>query len=486
MRARRLFVAAAAVTVLAGCSSEPLLPTAQETPVAHAQQRAATAAPVAPVVLETAGGRASRGTVAAGGGDSHYNYAPAVMQDGGAVRLWWCSQLGSAGPPGDDILYASAPTLDGPFRSPRAVFTGSRRGFDAVHTCDPSVLRIDGTYYLYYTGSAGGHAHGNAIGLAVSTDGRHWQRRVKPIATASGLDPKANKYGIGQPAALKLGAWFYLMYTDTTEPGAGPNGAGQFVLRAHDAAFTKDVQTLTANGFQARDAHPVKKSIVDAFSADWMWVDALNAFAVAHETKSGTTITFLGADLTAAPYEPVVLTGPWQEGPGLARTADGHAVIPVDDPCGRVPLDVLRATVNPAAPTNMVHFGLDVTGADGCGTVERALNTLRGYAFPSPQRTMDLVVGSGVVRVDRRSVAAKLAVAVLDHPVPALAGVPVLARLKPGAPARTAPGRGVGLLLDDGKLWTVPAAAAALNASATATVTPEEFDGYAGGTLSFR
>ena len=276
-------MAAAVALLLAGCSVEPGLPKAQETPVAHAQQ-GVPAPPAAPAVLGTENARTSNHAVAAAGGDSHYNYAPAVMRDGGAVRLWWCSQLGSAGPPGDDIIYATAPTVNGPFRAPRAVFSGSRHGFDAMHTCDPSVLRIDGVYYLYYTGSAGGHAHGNAIGLATSTDGTHWKRRPAPILTASGLDPKANTYGIGQPSALKLGAWFYLMYTDTTEPGAGPNGAGQFVVRAHDAAFTVDVQTMTATGFQPRDAHPVKRSIVDAFSADWMWVDALAAFAVAHET----------------------------------------------------------------------------------------------------------------------------------------------------------------------------------------------------------
>ena len=482
-------MAAAAVAVLAGCSTEPDMP--GESPVAHAQERAnrePTAQAEAPVALTTAHGRASQGIVAAGGGDSHYNYAPAVLQDKGVVRLWWCSQLGSAGPPGDDILYATAKDVNGPFRSPHAVFTGSRRGFDAVHTCDPSVIRVKGTYYLYYTGSAGGHAHGNAIGLATSTDGKHWKRRANPIVTASGLDPKANTYGIGQPSALALGGWFYLMYTDTTEPGAGPNGAGQFVLRARDAAFTADVQTLTETGFQPRDAHPVKRSIVDAFSADWMWVDALDAFAVAHETAKGTTITFLGPELTGAPYEPLVIAGPWQEGPGLARGPDGHAVIPADDPCGRIPLDVLRATTNAAAPTNIVHFGLDVVGAAGCATPERALATLHGYAFPSPQRTIDLVVGTGVVRIDRRAVAVRLASHMLDKPVPALAHVPVLAHLKPGMPARSAPGRGTGLLLDDGKLWTVSSKdVAALNSSPLLVVTPDRYDSYAGGvSLAFR
>lgn len=113
---------------------------------------------------------------------------------------------------------------------------------------------------------------------------------------------------------------------------------------------------------------------------------------------------------------------------------------------------------------------------------------MRGYAYPSPQRTIDLVVGDGVVRIDRRSVAAQLAAHLLDHPVPALAGAPVLAHLRPGAPAWTATGHGVGLVLDDGKLYPVPSAkVAALNSSSVLAVTPERFGSYAGGpSLAFR
>ena len=97
-----------------------------------------------------------------------------------------------------------------------------------------------------------------------------------------------------------LGGWFYLMYTDTTGPARARNGAGQFVLRAHDAAFS--VGRAGAHRVRvpaAATTQPVKQSIVDAFSADWMWVDALHAFAVAHETTAGTTITFLGPDLVS-------------------------------------------------------------------------------------------------------------------------------------------------------------------------------------------
>ena len=193
-------MAAAAVAVLAACSTEQGLPHSGHAPVAHAEQTASQPAqPTAPITLATGKPRTSRGTVAAGGGDSHYNYAPAVIRDDtGTIRLWWCSQLGDAGPPGDDILYATARTADGPFRSPRAVFTGSRRGFDAMHTCDPSVVVVGGTYYLYYTGVGGRprprqrdrprHQHGRhalARAAAPSRSSRRPGSTPRPTPTAS-------------------------------------------------------------------------------------------------------------------------------------------------------------------------------------------------------------------------------------------------------------------------------------------------------------
>ena len=51
------------------------------------------------VKLATGDARQSGGVIAAGGADAVYNYGPTVMLDRGQVRMWWCSQYGSA-PPG--------------------------------------------------------------------------------------------------------------------------------------------------------------------------------------------------------------------------------------------------------------------------------------------------------------------------------------------------------------------------------------------------
>ncbi|NKQ53688.1 beta-xylosidase [Amycolatopsis sp. K13G38] len=479
-----LLAATLSAAGLAGCTNGTSQTRAEGTADVSLGGTKAPAIP-ADVTLHTSGSRES-GVVAAGGPGAPYNYGPTVMLDGGGARMWWCSQYPTAPPPGDDILYGEAPTPDGPFTGPGgavppAVLSGDPGQFDGAHTCDPSVIRVNGIYYMYYTGAAGDHALGNAIGLATRIDGITWTRANGPIVSPSHDVHRDNLYGAGQPSAVYRDGWFYLMFTDTTGRAAGWNGAGQFLLRARDPAFTANVEALGDNGFQAAPNSARTRSVVDAFSADLMWVDALDAFAIAHETQDGTTITFAGADFTASPYRPVVIPGAWQEGPGLLRQPDGHAPVSATDPCGTVPLDVVRATTigQAGAPTDLRRFGIDVTGVNGCADTAHALTVLDGFAMPSPARTMDLVVAGHIVRVDRRSVAEQLARHVLDSRMEILDRVPVAARLVAGARAITAPGLGLGLLLDDGKLWPAhPDSVAEVNGSRIETVTPAEWRSY--------
>jgi hypothetical protein len=85
------------------------------------------------------------------GSNSVYDYAPSIMQDG-KYRMWWC---GAAVGPGDNILYAESTNVNGPYKAPNGtdgwavVLKGTNNGtsFDSLHTCDPSVLRVNGTYF---------------------------------------------------------------------------------------------------------------------------------------------------------------------------------------------------------------------------------------------------------------------------------------------------------------------------------------------------
>ncbi|GGS60560.1 beta-xylosidase [Actinokineospora fastidiosa] len=475
-----------ALLVVAGCTTgtgvvEPPPPGERVTTTPPAVQPR----PAAPAPLGTDRGRQSKGVVAAGSAGAPYNYAPTLLREGGKYRMWWCSQLGSAAPPGDDLLLAETTDLAKPFRGPdgsggQAVFSGSRTGFDGMHTCDPSVIRVGGIYYLYYTGAAGDHAHGNAIGLATSTDGKRWTRANggRPIVTSARDELRDNAYGAGQPAAVFLDGRFHLMFTDTTGRAAGWNGAGQFVLRSSDPAFRSGVEVLGPDGFvPGGTGGPRLRSVVDAFSVDFMWVDALAAFAIAHETDGGTTLTFWDREFRTQPYDPVLVPGPWAEGPGLVRNGSGHAVPSRTDPCDRVPVDLVRATRVEAAPTDLAHFGLDLTDTAACDDPARILAALDGFAVPSPRRTVDVIRGGRVLRVERRSVAERISYRVLPR-VPGLDAVPVAAHLPAGAPAVRAGSR-VGFVLDDGRLWTITdPVLLAVNGSRATEISQAEWDAY--------
>ncbi|MFD6796147.1 MULTISPECIES: family 43 glycosylhydrolase [Prauserella salsuginis group] len=442
------------------------------------------------LALEVDRRRQSGGVVAHGGADAPYNYGPTVMRDGDTTRMWWCSQYGRARPPGDDLLHARSGGLDGPFRAPgggipEVVLSGAPGSFDGKHTCDPSVIRVNGMYYLYYTGAAGSHDHGNAIGLATSTDGRSWKRTGSPIVRAAHDTNRDNTYGAGQPAVVHVDGWFYLMFTDTTGDAAGWNGAGQFVLRAKEPTFSGNVEALGPDGFTGVDgtAAPRQRSVVDAFSADLTWIDAMDAFGIAHQTDRGTTVTFWNRDFSAQPYAPVVLPVPWKEGPGLVRSPQGHAPVSTESPCGRVPIDVVQATRTgrAGAPTGLRHFGADAYGFEGCRTVNGALAALDGFAVPSPERTMDVIADGRVLRVERRSVAEALSLRVLDDRLPVLDEADVAARLPAEARVVESP-EGRGFLLGD-TIWPVTGASAenafAANGSEPERISTEQWRTHA-------
>ncbi len=436
------------------------------------------------LALKTENGRQSPGVVIAGAADASYNYAPAVMLENGKVRTWWCSQLSAALPGGDDVLYSEGGSLDGPMSTAVPVFSGSGTSFDAMHTCDPSLVKIGSTYYMYYTGaSRDNHANGSSVGVATSQDGLSWSRanNGQSIVVPSGDVIRENTYGAGQQSAVYLDGWVYLMFTDTTGLASHQNGAGQYVLRSKDPTFATGVEALGQSGFQPVSAtnKPRTRSVVEAFSADWMWIDAASTWAIAHSTEHGTTVTFWNKDFTRHPFNPVLIPGIWREGPGLARTPQGHAPVDPADPCGRVSLDVLRSTVDGSAnaPTNITRFGLDAVGLKGCASSDEA-SALNGFAMPSPERTVDVVVGGKVVRFERRSVAEKFARAVLANRPTGVDYLKVAARVPAGAPAVANPDGVVGLLIED-KLWVIGSVEAAnLNSSAVKQVTAEQWERY--------
>ena len=262
-----------------------------------------------------------------------YNYAPAVIHDAAGYHMYWCG-----GVAGDYILHRQAPTLHGPWVSSSFWHaddvalqpTGHAADFDALHTCDPNVLKLGERYYLYYTGEQvdGGLS---TIGVAVSADAVHFERvgAGRPIVTPAetNVDWAAHHltYGAGQPAAVYVAPYVYLSFTDSTGGGANPiNGAGQFVLRSRDPAFAAGVEELTARGWAPRapGEHTAEYSILESFGIDLAYDRSSGLLvAVSDRTRGHTMVVVLepGTFRTLATSD---LALDWREGPGLAAEAD--------------------------------------------------------------------------------------------------------------------------------------------------------------------
>lgn len=319
-----------------------------------------------------------------------YDYVPSILDIGGTLHMWWCGSTA-----GDGILHAQSEngpagpwhsfdstvpnSVDVTFR-PRAQEPGFNPNdndfFDTLHVCDPSVIRVGGTFYLYYGGDTLHNTIGQntvektcacdgiavcgqnqcdgttRIGVAMSTNGgRSWQRLndglpiVQPAWARPGAKVEATNpspYGSGQPSVTYVDDRFYLIYTDSTGAATNPvSGAGQFVLRAGDPTFQLDLEELACTQRNAQGAclatafvpfspsiH-TRYSLVEGFSVDWQYSDDLNAFVVANHRNEGEIEILLLSknDLRGEnPLAMLTLPGNWRDGPGLVSTPDRHAI----------------------------------------------------------------------------------------------------------------------------------------------------------------
>ena len=86
---------------------------------------------------------------------------------------------------------------------------------------DPSVIKVDGTYYMYFSGLATGlddgrNTHWNKVYVATSNDGINWTMEPTPVVDAETSGGAG--YGAGSPSTVYVDGTFYMYYyTQTPE-----------------------------------------------------------------------------------------------------------------------------------------------------------------------------------------------------------------------------------------------------------------------------
>lgn len=413
-----------------------------------------------------------------------YDYAPSVMEDR-TYRMWWCGQPQGDPVPGDDIMYAEADTPGGPFRQQRSVFNGRSNGWDQ-HTCDPSVLRVNGTYYMFYGGSVDNSPRRTEIGLATSTDGINWQRANggQPIISPSFDVNRPNNYGAGQPSAVYRDGMFYLLFTDTTGRGADDQGSGQFAWRSADPTFQKGVEVFTADGWRPRtDDNDRSFSVVKGFSVDWQYSDALDAFIVASNgpRQDGTVLHFLDRDdLRVHPYADGVVRGTWTEGPGIVSRPDKHARASGTGDCGRIPIDLIQSTAT-FPPRNPGRFGLDLLPGKACTELspKRVGAIFEGYGIQVPGLPAAYVTDGRRLQFEKAEPYLDVTGQRIGVSSDTFHRIPYGASLRAGQKAVGATGRPGAFLLDDGRLWPVDSEKLITdNGSSLTWISPVAYDSY--------
>ncbi len=436
--------------------------------------------------------RSGAGDVVAGG---VYNYVPSVLQDG-VYRMWWCGS--DAGHVGDHIFYAESASLDGPFHARgstapyESVFSPTHGGtHDALHTCDPSVIRVDGVYYMYYGGLRDQLAM-TTIGLATSSDGIHWERANGglPIITAAMRKDTGNRYGAGQPTVSYRNGYFYLMYTDTTGAATDSNGAAQYVLRSQDPAFQSGVDELTATGFQDQtSAHHTTYSLAPYFSVDMQYSDALDSWIVAHSDGHESHLSFFAPDFRARTFSDVKMPRNVVEGPGLVSRPDRHSVAPTGSRCGVVPVDIINAMTNPIAPTNLQHQGVDVSAGQTCASMapEKVARIFDGYAIMAPNLPLAFITGERRLQSASFPPVQDVTKNFIATTSEVFSRIPYGASLSRGAKVIGATGRPAAFLLDRNTKWPVNSLKILTdNESSITMIGTDQYDSYTTGPSLYR
>ncbi len=134
-------------------------------------------------------------------------YAPDVHFENGVYKMWYGGQSSDTH---DRILYATSSDGVNWSKKGLAVDIGS-----SYHVNDPSVVKVGGQYYMYYTDNIGGQPPGDTIHLAISTDGVSWTKRGQILGR--GASDQWDSDFVSRPSVIYEDGLFKMWY-DSCKP----------------------------------------------------------------------------------------------------------------------------------------------------------------------------------------------------------------------------------------------------------------------------
>lgn len=155
--------------------------------------------------------------------DNLYDWGFSTIKDGDIYKMWWVRPSLY-----DSIWYAESKDLKNWYNEKRVLTISSPivKDYEWLKwmVARPSVLKVNGTYYMYFEGPATNEIENgsnvetdNNVFLATSKDGFNWSfypsnDNPQPIVKEPEELMRKRYYGVGQPSAFYKDGTFYLYY----------------------------------------------------------------------------------------------------------------------------------------------------------------------------------------------------------------------------------------------------------------------------------
>lgn len=202
-------------------------------------------------------------------------------------KLWYGAGTPEHGS-SDNIYYTETTDLNRPWSKPQRLTTdhstrhtlidptGKLRAHNEQigYGGDPSVIKVNGTYYLYFSGlekelNDGRYTHWNKIYVATSENGQNWTVAGIPVDCATG---GSLGYGAGSPSAVYRDGTFYLYYYTQAPDARYPDEPTGLVLKKSRDGIHFDQGISIHRGMGAMDVK---------------YIPSLNIWAGTYYTEAG-------------------------------------------------------------------------------------------------------------------------------------------------------------------------------------------------------
>ena len=269
-------------------------------------------APVAASTVSTPG--TSTDAFVATTADS-YRYGPAIVVEGSTINMLSCSP--GSGNSADYIRYQKSTDGGATWNSDQIVLQPTIGSADDFSTCDPSVAKFGGYYYLAYTSTNNRSRGGvqNQVFVARSTsitgpydkwNGTGWGGNPLPFIT---YNENSYDYGAGEPSLVIKDSTLYIYYSwDSHDPTTGlPTNQTRVATASTSDANWPGAVTLQGVALDKRAAWAVDSADVKYIPlwGKFIAVNSINRFTArssiqAWESTDGihfTPSSMLGANL---------------------------------------------------------------------------------------------------------------------------------------------------------------------------------------------